>query len=245
MDMLGKNILITGSTGLLGRALTETFASQGANLYLLSSFWTEEKKSWAGTLPKEPLCLLTADLSDPGSIEQMFSELPIIDVLINNAGVQELSSIEDMTPEMMDHFSSINVHAPMLLTALMARQKTDGRDRSIVNILSIEAENPAVMHTLYGASKGGLSQFSRGAALELGPKGIRVNSVSPGVIFREGIAEAWPDGVSRFISSSPLGKLIPSSDVAEAVLFLASPKASCITGIDLRVDAGIGVTTGY
>ena len=245
MELKDKNILITGSTGLLGRALTHTFSEQGANLYLLASSWDDEKKDWAMSLPKEPKLLLTAELADPRSIQQIFRALPIIDILINNAGVQELSTIEEITPKDMDHFSSINLHAPILLTSLMAKQPTDRTDRAIVNILSIEAENPAVMHTLYGASKGGLLQFSRGAALELGPKGIRVNSVSPGVIYREGIEKAWPDGVSRFISSSPLGRLVSPNEVAEAVLFLSSPRASSITGINMRVDAGIGVTTGY
>jgi NAD(P)-dependent dehydrogenase (short-subunit alcohol dehydrogenase family) len=80
---------------------------------------------------------------------------------------------------------------------------------------------------------------ARSAALELGPYGIRVNSVSPGLVARDGLADDWPDGVARYQAAAPLGRLVEGADVAAACLFLASPLAAAITGHDLVVDAGV------
>jgi NAD(P)-dependent dehydrogenase (short-subunit alcohol dehydrogenase family) len=86
---------------------------------------------------------------------------------------------------------------------------------------------------------------TRAAALELGPHGIRVNAVSPGLIDREGLERDWPDGVSRYLDAAPLGRLGRPDDVADACLFLASPAARWITGADLVVDGGVLTCTAY
>ena len=87
--------------------------------------------------------------------------------------------------------------------------------------------------------------YTTAAAQELGPHKIRVNAVSPGLIWREGIDEAWPDGVTRYQKSAPLKRLGLPSDVADACLFLASPAARWITGINLRVDGGVLTSQTY
>jgi len=95
------------------------------------------------------------------------------------------------------------------------------------------------MHSHYNAAKAGTVMLSRSSALELGAYGIRVNTVSPGLIWREGIEEAWADGVKRYTSTAPLGRLGKPEDIANACLFLASPAASWITGSNLVVDGGV------
>jgi NAD(P)-dependent dehydrogenase (short-subunit alcohol dehydrogenase family) len=108
-----------------------------------------------------------------------------------------------------------------------------------VNVASIEGLKPAPAHSHYVAAKSGVLAYTRSAALELGPHGIRVNAVSPGLIWREGIEEAWPEGVASFRSRAPLGRLGRPEEIAEACLFLASPRASFVTGANLVVDGGI------
>jgi glucose 1-dehydrogenase/3-oxoacyl-[acyl-carrier protein] reductase len=80
---------------------------------------------------------------------------------------------------------------------------------------------------------------ARSAALELGPHGIRVNAVSPGLVRRDGLVEAWPEGVARYETAAPLGRLVEADEVADACVFLASPMAAAVTGHNLVVDAGV------
>jgi NAD(P)-dependent dehydrogenase (short-subunit alcohol dehydrogenase family) len=110
---------------------------------------------------------------------------------------------------------------------------------SIVNISSIEGIQPANNHSHYAASKAAVIMHTRAAALELGQAGIRVNCVSPGLIDVAGLDQAWPDGVARWRAAAPLGRLGTPSDVADAVLFLASPAARWISGANIVVDGGV------
>ena len=245
IDLTGKNVLITGSTGLLGKSLAIKFSAAGAAVFLHSTRWDEGRTMWAAKELTYPYQLLEADLKSMEEIASLFASIPCPDVIINNAGIQDLLPITDLTRDHMLTFSEVNLFAPMQLTSLLAKAVPDHRDRSVINILSIEADAPARSHAMYDATKGALLQFTRSAALELGSLGIRVNGISPGVIHREGIEEAWPDGVKRFISSSPLGRLVSADEVSNTALFLASTMASAITGVNIRVDAGVGVTSGY
>src|SRR5690606_36155091 len=110
---------------------------------------------------------------------------------------------------------------------------------AVVNIASIEGRQPAPGHAHYAASKAALLMFTKAAALELGSLGIRVNAVSPGLVHREGIEEAWPEGVERWQSAAPLKRLGQPADIADAALFLASDAARWITGAELVVDGGV------
>jgi 3-oxoacyl-[acyl-carrier protein] reductase len=114
-----------------------------------------------------------------------------------------------------------------------------GPGGSVTHIASIEASHPAPGHAHYSASKAAVVMHARSAALEYGPHGIRVNTVSPGLIDRDGLAEAWPEGVERWVRKAPLGRLGRPEDVADACVFLASPLASWVTGHDLVVDGGV------
>lgn len=110
---------------------------------------------------------------------------------------------------------------------------------TVTHIASIEARAPAPAHAHYSASKAAVVMHARSAALEYGPWGVRVNSVSPGLVDREGLAEAWPEGVRRWRRAAPTGRLGRPEDVGDACVFLASRLASWVTGHDLVVDGGV------
>lgn len=156
---------------------------------------------------------------------------------MNNAGIQPVLPMEQMTAVAWHEVMDANRTSAMCCTRAAADVMTAGC--SIIHIASIEGSRPAVGHAHYNASKAALIMFARSAALEYGPRGIRVNTVSPGLIHRPGLEEDWPDGVARWHAAAPLRRLGRPEDVGDACVFLASPMASWISGHDLVVDAGV------
>lgn len=185
---------------------------------------------------------LPGDLTQAGDaaalVEGAVEALGRLDVLVNNCGTYPEASLLDMTPAEWDEVVDANLRTVFLCTQAAARRMAGDGGGAIVNVTSIEAENPAPAHTHYGAAKAGVAMHTRAAAAELGPRGIRVNAVAPGVIWNEGIEESWPGGVERYRNAAPLGRVGLPEDVADACLFLASDAARWITGATLTVDGG-------
>jgi 3-oxoacyl-[acyl-carrier protein] reductase len=193
--------------------------------------------------------MLAMDVDDDGSVERgvgsVLAQAGRIDAVVNNAGiggpwvpVEQLES-SDWHRVLATNLDSIFYTTKHCVAELRARRG------AIVNIASIEAQNPATLHAHYNAAKAGVVMHTRTTAAELGRHGIRVNSVSPGLIDRDGLAGAWPEGVARYLASAPLGRLGQPADIADACLFLASPAARWITGADLVVDGGVLTSSVY
>ena len=155
---------------------------------------------------------------------------------MNNAGIQPVAPLASIGPDEAAEILRVNVGGVIAMTRQAAALLGD-RGGSIVNVASIEGLQPAFDHSHYAAFKAAVLMHTRAAALELGPHGVRVNSVSPGLIEVAGLAEAWPDGVGRWHAT--LGRLGQPADVADAVLFLASDAARWVTGANLVVDGGM------
>ena len=159
-------------------------------------------------------------------------------IVVNNAGIQPVAPLESIGDEAIVEMLRVNVAG----VAAMTREGASAmgtRGGAIVNISSIEGIQPAFDHSHYAAAKAAVIMHTRAAALELGPAGIRVNSVSPGLIEAPAIAETWPEGVARWLAAAPLERLGTPSDVADAVLFLVSPASRWISGANLVVDGGV------
>ncbi|HEV7128148.1 MAG TPA: SDR family oxidoreductase, partial [Ktedonobacterales bacterium] len=185
-----------------------------------------------------------ADLTQPDEVEGLVratvDAFGRLDVLVNNAGIYPLHRLLEMTPEQWESVIAANLRSVFLCTQAAARQMiARGEGGALVNISSIEAENPAPNHSHYNAAKGGVLMYTRAAASELGAYGIRVNAVAPGLIRSPSIEQDWPEGVARWTRTAPLRRLGTPEDVADACLFLASPAARWITGASLTVDGGV------
>ncbi len=167
-----------------------------------------------------------------------------LDIVVNNAGVQPVAALDAISDADFAELFRVNVGGVAAMTREAARQMRgndpiNGIRGAIVNIASIEGLQPAFVHSHYAASKAAVIMHTRAAALELGPDGIRVNAVSPGLINVNGLGEQWPEGVARWQSAAPLGRLGEPSDVADATLFLVGRAARWMSGANLVVDGGV------
>ena len=244
IDLVDCNLLITGATSTIGQSVARRAAAAGARLAL--HYYTNE--SAAVELADQLGALhLQADLSSSASIEQMLQSLERegfrTQALVNNAADQSIGALEQLTLSDWQQMLRTNLDAVFLLSqqlagAIIANVGTQ-RSGAIVNISSIESIDPAPGHGHYATSKAALNMLTRALASEYGAQGLRVNAVSPGLIHRDGIEEAWPEGVSRWQANAPLGRLGQPEDVADAVLFLLSDAARWISGHNLVVDGGM------
>jgi NAD(P)-dependent dehydrogenase (short-subunit alcohol dehydrogenase family) len=246
LDFTGKVVIVTGSGSGLGSGIALRFAEAGARVvvHYHSSHAGADAVVAQITQSGGEAIAVQADATDATAAQLLIAAsvntFGRLDVLVNNAGIYPLASVLDMTPEAWDAVINANMRSVFLCTQAAARQMVaQGEGGAIVNITSIEAENPAPNHSHYNAAKGGVLMYTRAAAYELGQYNIRVNAVAPGLIWREGLEQAWSEGVARWQKAAPLKRLGLPDDVADACLFLASPAARWITGASLTVDGGV------
>jgi NAD(P)-dependent dehydrogenase (short-subunit alcohol dehydrogenase family) len=240
--------LVTGASGGLGRAIAAALAEHGHDVVL---HWRSDR---AGVERGAALVeqhghrasLVRADLAidDPEALDGVAATLldeaeaafGPLDVVVLNAASQHLTPWDELDTATWDRVMAAGLRqSAALLRAAGARLAAGG---AIATIGSIEGLRPARGHAAYAVSKAALHHLTAAAAAELGPRGIRVVGVAPGLIDREGLAADWPDGVSRWSAAAPLGRPVTADEVAATVAFLVSGVASGITGTTLVVDAG-------
>jgi len=252
LDFEGKVVVVTGAGSGLGRGISARFSEAGAAVvvHYRSSATGAADVVAAIEARGARAVAVQADVTRRQEAERLIAStveaFGAIDVLVNNAGVYPLDALLEMTEQAWDLVVDTNLRSVHLMTQAAGRRMVaQGRGGAVVNVASIEAWNPALRHSHYDAAKAGVVMYTRAAAQELGGHGIRVNSVSPGLIDRDGLARDWPDGVARYLAAAPLRRLGRPDDVADACLFLASPAARWISGADLVVDGGVLTSTVF
>ena len=244
MEFAGKTVAVTGGTRGIGRAVSLAFARAGATVFAAY----RQDESAAQALMAEAagmagsIVALQADVSTQEGATRLIDSAAAaggLHILVNNAGIIRDGFLAMMADDDWDAVIRGNLYPLFHCCKWGVRKMLANRSGAIVNISSISGISGTAGQANYAASKGGIISFTKALSREVGPMGIRVNAVVPGLIRTEMIAGMRQEMVDRIVAGASLGRLGTVEEVAGAVLFLASDRASYITGQCLVVDGGI------
>jgi NAD(P)-dependent dehydrogenase (short-subunit alcohol dehydrogenase family) len=244
MEFTGKVLIVTGATSGIGRATALRASECGGSVAMVARRAEELAKLCAGRERVLPIAAdLTRETDRERVVEQTLKAFGGIDVLVNAAGIIANGTIETTTLDAWDTMMDINLRSLFRLTQL-ALPSILTRKGNIVNVSSVTGVRSFPNVLAYCVSKAGVDQLTHCAALELGPKGVRINAVDPGVVQTNlhrtsGMAEeAYGKFLEHSTSTHPIGRIGQPEEVAELILFLASERAGWITGASYSIDGG-------
>ncbi len=237
-----KNVLITGGSRGIGRACVEKFAREGYTvsfIYNNSDSAATELSTLTGAHP------IKADISNPGeakrAVSDALSAMGGVDVLINNAGISLIKLFTDTTDE--DYFNVINTNfgGAFFVTREAVKPMISSHYGRIINIGSMWGKTGASCEVAYSASKSALEGFTKALAKELGPSGISVNCIEPGVINTEMNSELDKTTLKELCDETPVGKIGDANDLAEFIYLIATEKSGFLTGQIIGFDGGFAI----
>lgn len=248
-DLSGRVAIVTGAAGGVGRGCAELLAAAGAHVVcadLIDADETVEIITTRGGSGESA----SLDVTDRSAFESLVGDVVArkgrLDVLVNNAGIQKRGTVLDVTEEALDQIIAVNQKGVLFGCQFAGRVMAARGSGSIINIASEAIDRPAADIIAYAGTKAAIRQMTRNAALELGPKGVRVNTIAPGWMLTplteklnsaSGEAELRQRQESR-AAMYPLGRTGTPADVAYATLYLASDASSWVTGQALRLNGG-------
>ena len=241
VDLKGKKVLVTGASGGIGKAIAIELSSNGADLCL-----TGRNKSELESLQKligGNCQIIISDLSKSEGIDELANsaqeKMGQIDILINNAGITRDNLFMRMSEEDWNEVINVNLNSIFKLTKHLIKGMIKRRYGRIINITSVIGVAGGAGQSNYSASKAGIIAMSKSLAQEVGSRSVTVNSIAPGFIETNMTAELSDDRKQEILNSISIGRLGKPDDIAGAVCFLASDKASYITGQTIHINGGM------
>ncbi|MGA5465634.1 SDR family NAD(P)-dependent oxidoreductase [Mycobacterium sp. NPDC050041] len=228
-------VVIGGASGI-GWATARALAADGCRV-VVADLNADGARDRAGELG-DPHVAATVDVTDEESVQRLFDDLGTVDVVVNCAGFSNVGLIVDMPVDQWRSVIDVCLTGAFIVAKHAGRRLTEGG--ALVSISSLNGRQPAAAMSAYCAAKAGLSMLTQVAALELGPRGIRVNAVAPGFVHTPLTepAASIPGVVEEYIENTALGRAGTPEDIAAAVVFLCSPQASWLTGEVLDLNGG-------
>ena len=239
-----KVILVTGAAGGIGRQTAIDCSKMGASLVLtdINENGLQETHNLLDYSQGQSHAYYKADLTNETEIIQLVDILPVLDGLVCNAGVMKLTLTQFLTLEEIERVHKINLIAPMLLKKYLVKKKKEKKGTSLVFLASAAGVfRVSIANGIYATTKCGIDAFMRTVALELGPKGIRANSVNPGIVETKLInnGQFTEEQRQAELKNYPLRRYGTPSDIAYAVVYLLSDASSWVTGTALKIDGGM------
>jgi NAD(P)-dependent dehydrogenase (short-subunit alcohol dehydrogenase family) len=235
----GKTLLVTGASSGIGRGIAICCSKAGANVVIVGR--NEERLNMTlEQMDGEGHQKFICDLTDAEAIKTFVSQLPQFDGIVHCAGIGQRIPAKLLTEKDIDKVMNVNFKAPVLLQALLLQQKKVKKGASIVFIASIASWSPSVGNSIYSASKGAIISFANCLSLELAPRQIRVNCISPAMVWTDLIMD---DGVTEEQlhedeSRYPLKRYGKPEDIANLSVYLLSDESSWMTGSNLKISGG-------
>ena len=234
-----KNVLITGGSRGIGAACVRAFMKNGFRVF----FTYKENENAAKKLEKETGAIaIKADvsrISDMNAAAEILHRYGTADVIVNNAGISQIKMFQDITEDDWDRMFDVNIKGMYVTVHTFISDMIAKKSGRIINIASMWGEEGASCEVHYSASKAAVIGFTKALAKELGPSGITVNCISPGVIETGMNAQLTDEDMAELSDVTPLGRIGSPDEVAASVLFLAGADAGFITGAVLSVNGGI------
>lgn len=241
MEFDGTTILLTGGTSGIGFATAERLLAEGAELTITGRDRERghEATSALARQTGRKAAFIAADMSDMTSVRDLARQVEPVDVLIHNAGIFPFSPTVDQDPSLFGAMMDTNVRGPFFLTAALAPAMLARGHGTIVLVTSTAGMTGQAGNAAYAATKGALSALTRSWAVEFGSRGVRVNAVAPGATQTASLlGEVGESSLATSGAANPIGRVGQAGEIAEAILFLASPRSSYMTGSTVVVDGG-------
>lgn len=244
----GKTVIVTGSSTGIGAGIARRFHDEGANV-IINARNAEKCAAFASTLDSARTLVVPGDVSESVFAKEIVAaavdRFGGLDTLVNNAGIGGVSMLESTDDDEINRVIDINVKGVIFLSrAVIPHLRTS--EGSIVNISSVSGTGGDSILPVYNASKGAVTNFTRGLALQLGGMGIRVNAINPSITRSDMVESVTGNEIflQAFLQRVPLGRIGEPEDIAAAAAFLASDDARFVTGVNLPVDGGVSASNG-